>query len=172
MIYIKEKVKKNCFHKIVTFFLKRFKKINTLKNEKCWYCENYYGPCFDEPICLTCHYFIFPNIIERDIETPSNSGNLQNNGTSSATNGIAVNTNESQLISDHSDDNELNLNVENRSNINNFRTFDEVFIYLVVFELSFVFNHKYITNITNRNWSQMIQVMKTLTILSINSRPL
>ncbi len=43
------------------------------KYEKCWYCENFYGPSFDEPICLTCHYFIFPNIVEHDTELTSST---------------------------------------------------------------------------------------------------
>lgn len=49
------------------------------KCKKCLFCENYYGPCFDEPICITCHLFVFPNIIEQDFES-SSSANLSQNG--------------------------------------------------------------------------------------------
>ncbi|XP_076247861.1 modifier of rpr and grim, ubiquitously expressed [Calliopsis andreniformis] len=27
----------------------------------CCFCNGYYGPCFDEPVCSTCHAFLFPN---------------------------------------------------------------------------------------------------------------
>ncbi|XP_071438772.1 uncharacterized protein morgue isoform X2 [Hetaerina americana] len=27
----------------------------------CYMCNGYYGPCFDEPVCATCHAFIFPS---------------------------------------------------------------------------------------------------------------
>ncbi|XP_076670205.1 modifier of rpr and grim, ubiquitously expressed isoform X1 [Andrena cerasifolii] len=29
----------------------------------CCFCNGYYGPCFGEPICPTCHAFLFPNDI-------------------------------------------------------------------------------------------------------------
>ncbi|XP_017892028.1 uncharacterized protein LOC108632156 isoform X2 [Ceratina calcarata] len=27
----------------------------------CTFCNGYYGPCFEEPVCPTCHAFLFPN---------------------------------------------------------------------------------------------------------------
>ncbi|XP_032676655.1 uncharacterized protein LOC116846651 [Odontomachus brunneus] len=27
----------------------------------CYICNGYYGPCFEEPVCATCHAFLFPN---------------------------------------------------------------------------------------------------------------
>ncbi|XP_012134905.1 modifier of rpr and grim, ubiquitously expressed [Megachile rotundata] len=27
----------------------------------CCFCNGYYGPCFEEPVCATCHAFLFPN---------------------------------------------------------------------------------------------------------------
>ncbi|XP_029038966.1 uncharacterized protein LOC114874143 isoform X1 [Osmia bicornis bicornis] len=27
----------------------------------CCFCNGYYGPCFGEPVCATCHAFLFPN---------------------------------------------------------------------------------------------------------------
>ncbi|XP_043250284.1 uncharacterized protein LOC122396179 [Colletes gigas] len=29
----------------------------------CCFCNGYYGPCFGEPVCPTCHAFLFPNDI-------------------------------------------------------------------------------------------------------------
>ncbi|KAK2580418.1 hypothetical protein KPH14_006168 [Odynerus spinipes] len=29
----------------------------------CYICNGYYGPCFEEPVCATCHTFLFPNDI-------------------------------------------------------------------------------------------------------------
>ncbi|XP_006618164.1 uncharacterized protein LOC102678643 isoform X1 [Apis dorsata] len=29
----------------------------------CCFCNGYYGPCFEEPVCSTCHAFLFPNDI-------------------------------------------------------------------------------------------------------------
>ncbi|XP_060813092.1 uncharacterized protein LOC132905624 [Bombus pascuorum] len=29
----------------------------------CCFCNGYYGPCFEEPVCPTCHAFLFPNDI-------------------------------------------------------------------------------------------------------------
>ncbi|KAF7413393.1 hypothetical protein HZH68_001882 [Vespula germanica] len=29
----------------------------------CYICNGYYGPCFEEPVCATCHAFLFPNDI-------------------------------------------------------------------------------------------------------------
>lgn len=34
----------------------------------CCMCEGYYGPCFDEYVCATCHVFLFPEDIEVDVE--------------------------------------------------------------------------------------------------------
>lgn len=27
----------------------------------CFFCNGYYGPCFEEPVCTTCHSFLFPD---------------------------------------------------------------------------------------------------------------
>ncbi|XP_015120458.1 uncharacterized protein LOC107043453 [Diachasma alloeum] len=29
----------------------------------CYICNGYYGPCFEEPVCATCHAFLFPDCI-------------------------------------------------------------------------------------------------------------
>ncbi|XP_051171238.1 uncharacterized protein LOC127288057 [Leptopilina boulardi] len=29
----------------------------------CFFCNGYYGPCFEEPVCTTCHSFLFPDNI-------------------------------------------------------------------------------------------------------------
>ncbi|XP_014238394.1 uncharacterized protein LOC106660075 [Trichogramma pretiosum] len=29
----------------------------------CYVCNGFYGPCFDEPVCATCHAFLFPDDI-------------------------------------------------------------------------------------------------------------
>ncbi|XP_066598999.1 uncharacterized protein morgue [Prorops nasuta] len=29
----------------------------------CYFCNGYYGPCFEEPVCATCHAFLFPDDI-------------------------------------------------------------------------------------------------------------
>lgn len=31
------------------------------KNSTCRFCNGYYGPSFGEPVCVTCHAFLFPN---------------------------------------------------------------------------------------------------------------
>lgn len=28
---------------------------------RCCFCNGYYGPSFEEPLCVTCHMFIFPD---------------------------------------------------------------------------------------------------------------
>ncbi|GJQ77609.1 putative protein modification by small protein conjugation [Trypoxylus dichotomus] len=38
-----------------------------LQNTECLYCNGFYGPCYEEVICLTCHAFLYPNI-SPDIE--------------------------------------------------------------------------------------------------------
>ncbi len=48
------------------------------KFEKCLYCQNYYGPNFEESLCLTCHCFVFPNVIEIN-ESPNESSNNASN---------------------------------------------------------------------------------------------
>ncbi|KYM75407.1 Ubiquitin-conjugating enzyme E2 5A [Atta colombica] len=30
----------------------------------CYICNGYYGPCFEEPVCATCHAFVFPNDVD------------------------------------------------------------------------------------------------------------
>ncbi|XP_063239047.1 uncharacterized protein LOC134540316 [Bacillus rossius redtenbacheri] len=34
--------------------------ITCAKHTACYLCNGYYGPCFEEPICTTCHAFVFP----------------------------------------------------------------------------------------------------------------
>ncbi|XP_063928725.1 uncharacterized protein LOC135141504 isoform X2 [Zophobas morio] len=48
----------------------------------CYTCNGYYGPCFEDPICSTCHAFLFPNTaptLERPLtlerSSDSDSGN-------------------------------------------------------------------------------------------------
>lgn len=31
------------------------------RNEACYFCNGYYGPCFGEPVCATCHALLYPN---------------------------------------------------------------------------------------------------------------
>ena len=37
--------------------------------EVCTMCEGYYGPCFDQYVCTTCHAFLFPDDINLPAET-------------------------------------------------------------------------------------------------------
>lgn len=30
-------------------------------SSNCFVCNGYYGPCFDDPTCATCHAFLYPN---------------------------------------------------------------------------------------------------------------
>lgn len=39
------------------------------KYTKCWHCENFFGPCFGEPLCKTCHLFLYPGAIDEEIMT-------------------------------------------------------------------------------------------------------
>ncbi|XP_033228129.1 uncharacterized protein LOC117179973 isoform X2 [Belonocnema kinseyi] len=32
-----------------------------LETISCYICNGYYGPCFEEPVCATCHAFLFPD---------------------------------------------------------------------------------------------------------------
>ncbi len=56
------------------------------KCEKCLYCKNYYGPNFDEPFCITCHYFIYQNIVEIAETTNELTSNAQNSSGNSISN--------------------------------------------------------------------------------------
>lgn len=31
------------------------------QNYACYVCNGYYGPSFGEPVCVTCHTFLFPD---------------------------------------------------------------------------------------------------------------
>ena len=33
----------------------------SFQNSACYICNGYYGPCFGEPVCATCHAFLFPD---------------------------------------------------------------------------------------------------------------
>ncbi len=33
-------------------------------SHNCWICNGYYGPSYEEPLCGTCHSFVFPNADE------------------------------------------------------------------------------------------------------------
>ncbi|XP_034935370.1 uncharacterized protein morgue [Chelonus insularis] len=33
----------------------------------CYICNGYYGPCFEEPVCATCHAFLFPDDTPNDL---------------------------------------------------------------------------------------------------------
>ncbi|GAB0095921.1 Ubiquitin-conjugating enzyme E2 [Sergentomyia squamirostris] len=33
----------------------------------CWVCNGYYGPCFGQPVCGTCHAFLFPIVREEEV---------------------------------------------------------------------------------------------------------
>uniref|UniRef100_A0A1L8DT91 E2 ubiquitin-conjugating enzyme n=1 Tax=Nyssomyia neivai TaxID=330878 RepID=A0A1L8DT91_9DIPT len=32
----------------------------------CWVCNGYYGPCFGQPVCGTCHAFLFPAVTDEE----------------------------------------------------------------------------------------------------------
>ncbi|KAK7070003.1 hypothetical protein SK128_024404 [Halocaridina rubra] len=42
-------------------FRMEFSEIFKYKNEKCIYCNGYYGPCFGQPVCATCHALLYPD---------------------------------------------------------------------------------------------------------------
>ena len=33
----------------------------------CRACNGYYGPCFSEPVCATCHAFLYANDLDQEI---------------------------------------------------------------------------------------------------------
>ncbi|XP_059614415.1 uncharacterized protein LOC132260371 [Phlebotomus argentipes] len=33
----------------------------------CWVCNGYYGPCFGQPVCGTCHAFLFPSVTDDEV---------------------------------------------------------------------------------------------------------
>uniref|UniRef100_A0A1B0D1A4 E2 ubiquitin-conjugating enzyme n=1 Tax=Phlebotomus papatasi TaxID=29031 RepID=A0A1B0D1A4_PHLPP len=35
----------------------------------CWVCNGYYGPCFGQPVCGTCHAFLFPAVTDDIVVT-------------------------------------------------------------------------------------------------------
>lgn len=41
-------------------------------NQVCTMCEGYYGPCFGQHVCTTCHVFLFPD----DINLPLTANNF------------------------------------------------------------------------------------------------
>ncbi|XP_065571444.1 uncharacterized protein LOC136034199 [Artemia franciscana] len=41
-----------------------------VKNECCMMCDGYYGPNFGQPVCWTCHLYLFQNDVERPAERP------------------------------------------------------------------------------------------------------
>ena len=40
----------------------------TLTSSTCRACNGYYGPCFSEPVCATCHAFLYASSLEQEIE--------------------------------------------------------------------------------------------------------
>jgi hypothetical protein len=48
-----------------------------IKYEKCWYCQCFYGENYGEPVCSTCHYFLFPDIIDDVDEIVNNRQQLE-----------------------------------------------------------------------------------------------
>ena len=34
----------------------------------CRACNGYYGPCFSEPVCATCHAFLYASSLEQEIQ--------------------------------------------------------------------------------------------------------
>lgn len=45
-------------------------------NQVCTMCEGYYGPCFGQHVCTTCHVFLFPD----DINLPITANNFSEVG--------------------------------------------------------------------------------------------
>ena len=41
-----------------------------LKVETCVACNGYYGPCFGEPVCATCHAFLYASHLELELLIP------------------------------------------------------------------------------------------------------
>lgn len=37
-------------------------------NQLCRHCDGYYGPCFGQYTCTTCHLFLFPDNINQPLE--------------------------------------------------------------------------------------------------------
>lgn len=37
------------------------------KPSNCYVCNGYYGPCFDEQICQTCHLFLFSDDLSQAV---------------------------------------------------------------------------------------------------------
>lgn len=35
----------------------------TFEYNACYLCNGYYGPCFEDPLCATCHVFLYPNVL-------------------------------------------------------------------------------------------------------------
>ncbi|KAJ9582862.1 hypothetical protein L9F63_022821 [Diploptera punctata] len=42
-------------------------------NSSCFICNGYYGPCFEEPVCATCHAFLFPEDMSHSEAIPISS---------------------------------------------------------------------------------------------------
>jgi ubiquitin-conjugating enzyme E2 D/E len=83
------------------------------KYDECFYCQNYYGPNFNEPFCITCHYFIFPSnieIVESVNDTSSINSNPQssisNSNTQLINNANNTNLNENSTLSSTTNTNE------------------------------------------------------------------
>ncbi|CAG2053822.1 unnamed protein product [Timema podura] len=41
----------------------KFNKTFRYVHSSCYICNGYYGPCFEEPVCATCHAFLFPDYL-------------------------------------------------------------------------------------------------------------
>ena len=41
-----------------------------LKVDTCVACNGYYGPCFGEPVCATCHAFLYASHLELELLIP------------------------------------------------------------------------------------------------------
>jgi len=128
MSLLKEKVKKFIYLIYENYLLIDLK---FCKCEKCLYCKNYYGPNFDEPFCITCHYFIYPNIVEIAENTSELTSNPQISSGASVNNLIENSTNATNINEAYTSDLGIHLIPSNPMNIDalNQRNFLEVIFY-------------------------------------------
>ncbi|XP_065338298.1 uncharacterized protein morgue [Cloeon dipterum] len=53
-----------------------------LQHEACSVCSGYYGPCFGEPICATCHVFLYPDDLDKPQSMAMWDSNVKDDGDS------------------------------------------------------------------------------------------
>lgn len=84
MFSIKEEVRKSYLIVITWPDQKKnghFLPLVIFKYDKCWHCESYYGPCFGEPLCMTCHLFLYASNTNTALEIDESGQNGSSNKT-------------------------------------------------------------------------------------------